>query len=153
MRRRIYVDTSVVGGCLDEEFADASQRLFQRFIAGEDILIVSDLTRLEVGRAPEDVREVLSGVPPQFVEEVEFTDEARELADAYISAQVIGLPHRVDAQHIATATIHQVTVLASWNFKHVVNLVRIQGYNSVNLRHGYPLLEIRTPKEVLPYED
>jgi predicted nucleic acid-binding protein len=153
MRRRIYVDTSVVGGCLDAEFADASRRLFQRFIAGEDILIVSELTRLEVGRAPEDVREVLRGVPPQFVEEVEFTDEARALADSYIAAQVIGLPHRADAQHIATATVHQVNVLASWNFKHIVNLARIQGYNSVNLRHGYPLLEIRTPKEVLPYED
>ena len=36
------------------------------------------------------------------------------------------------------------------NFKHIVNLVRIQGYNSVNLRRGYPLLEIRTPKEILP---
>jgi predicted nucleic acid-binding protein len=153
MIRRIYVDTSVVGGCLDEEFADASRKLFQRFIAGEDILVISELTRLEVGRAPEDVREVLSGVSAQFVEEVEFTDEARELADTYISAQVIGLPHRADAQHIATATVHQVNVLASWNFKHIVNLARIQGYNSVNLRHGYPLLEIRTPKEVLPYED
>jgi hypothetical protein len=75
------------------------------------------------------------------------------LADAYITAQVIGAASRFDAQHIATATVHQVTVLASWNFKHIVNLVRIQGYNSVNLRRGYPLLEIRTPKEILPYED
>lgn len=150
MKRRIYVDTSVIGGCLDEEFEEPSRKLFQRFIAREDVLIISELTRLELVRAPEEVRGVLSGVPSQFMEEVAFMDEARELADAYIAAQVIGAASRLDAQHIATATVHQVTVLASWNFKHIVNLTRIQGYNSVNLRHGYPLLEIRTPKGGTP---
>jgi predicted nucleic acid-binding protein len=68
MKRRIYVDTSVVGGCLDKEFMEASRRLFQRFAAGEDILMISELTRLELGRAPEEVREVLKGVPHQFIE-------------------------------------------------------------------------------------
>jgi len=65
---------------------------------------------------------------------------------------VIGRASRLDAQHIATATVHRVDVLVSWNFKHVVNLARIQGYNSVNLRQGYPLLEIRSPQEVLSYD-
>lgn len=60
---------------------------------------------------------------------------------------------RVDAQHIATATISRVDVLVSWNFKHIVNLEKIHGYNSVNLRLGYPILEIRTPIEVIDYED
>jgi hypothetical protein len=36
----------------------------------------------------------------------------------------------------------------SWNFKHIVNLRRIHAYNAVNLKMGYPLLEIRTPREV-----
>lgn len=40
-------------------------------------------------------------------------------------------------------------VLVSWNFKHIVNLKRIRGYNSVNLKLNYPMLEIRTPKEIL----
>ena len=85
------------------------------------------------------------------MEEVEFTEGARELAEQYITAGVIGAAKRVDAQHIATATVHRVDVLVSWNFKHIVNLERIRGYNSVNLRNGYPLLEIRTPQEVLSY--
>jgi hypothetical protein len=55
----------------------------------------------------------------------------------------------VDAQHIAMATIKRVDVLVSWNFKHIVNLIRIRLYNSVNLKNGYPLLEIRSPQEVL----
>lgn len=78
---------------------------------------------------------------------LELTEGARDLAEHYIRAGVIGSSKRVDAQHIATATVHRSDVLVSWNFKHIVNLDRIQGYNSVNLRSGYPLLEIRTPQE------
>jgi len=71
----------------------------------------------------------------------------------YPAAKVIGAGSLLDAQHIATATINRVDVLVSWNFKHIVNINRIHGYNSVNLRLGYPLLEIRTPREVAPDED
>lgn len=54
-----------------------------------------------------------------------------------------------DALHIAIATIHKVDVLVSWNFKHIVNLDRIKKYNGVNLKHGYMILEIRNPREIL----
>ena len=151
MKRRIYTDTSVIGGCLDEEFRAASQQLFARFAAGDDILVLSELTVKELQQAPGRVRAVLSAVDQQHIEEVAFIAEAFDMAERYISAGVIGASQRVDAQHIATATIYRVDVLVSWNFKHIVNLDRIQGYNSVNLRNGYPLLEIRTPQEVLNY--
>lgn len=69
------------------------------------------------------------------------------------TAGVIGEAKRIDAQHIATATVHKVDALVSWNFRHIVNLDRIRRYNSVNLRHGHPMLEIRTPQEVVEYEE
>lgn len=153
MRRRIYTDTSVIGGCCDEEFREHSVRLFDRFRAGGDILVISDLTLAEIEPAPQDVRAVLATVPAEMMEEIRFTGEAADLAAMYLAANVIGAAHLEDARHIATATIHRVTVLVSWNFKHIVNLERIQGYNSVNLRLGYSLLEIRSPQEVLRYED
>jgi len=87
------------------------------------------------------------------MEFIEFTEEASDLAETYLQEGVVLPKSRVDAQHIATATIIRVDVLVSWNFKHIVNLERIHGYNSVNLRLGYPILEIRTPSEVLNYED
>jgi hypothetical protein len=49
------------------------------------------------------------------------------------------------------ATVYRVDVLASWNFKHIVNLERIKGYNSVNLGYGYPAIEKRTPQELVSY--
>lgn len=81
----------------------------------------------------------------------ETVNEASALAEEYLTAGVIGSAHLEDARHIATATVQRVDVLVSWNFKHIVNLDRIRGYNSVNLRLGYALLEIRSPQEVLRY--
>jgi predicted nucleic acid-binding protein len=153
MRRRIYTDTSVIGGCLDKEFSTPSQRLFEQFAIGRNVLVLSDLTRLELERAPEAVRAVLSSLPQASIEEIWFTPEALDLAEQYLTAGVIGPGSRVDAQHIATATVHRVDVLVSWNFKHIVNINRIHGYNSVNLRLGYPLLEIRSPQEVIGDEE
>lgn len=152
MRRRIYTDTSVFGGCFDDEFREPSQRLFERFRTGSDIVLLSDLTRLELRAAPLPVRQLLSSLPPQFVEAVEVEEEARDLADLYVASGVVGASMLADAQHIAAATIHRADVLVSWNFKHIVNLRRIHGFNSVNLRQEYPLLEIRNPREVLFYD-
>jgi hypothetical protein len=153
MRRRIYTDTSVVGGCLDKEFSLYSKQLFDRFRAELDILVLSDLTLAELEGAPPQVREVLQGVPEDALEEVTFNAEASELAQEYLTAGVIGPAHLEDARHIATATVQRVDVLVSWNFKHIVNLDRIHGYNSVNLRLGYALLEIRSPQEAIRYEE
>ncbi len=153
MKKRIYTDTSVIGGCLDTEFEQGSLALFEAFSSGATIIVVSNLTLAELEAAPSTVQEVLKKVPRQFIEYIEFTEEASDLAETYLEEGVVSENSRVDAQHIATATINRVDVLVSWNFKHIVNLERIHGYNSVNLRLGYPMLEIRTPIEVLKYED
>jgi len=110
------------------------------------------LTLAELERAPQDVKEIIRKVPTEFVEHIGFTEEVRELAETYLQENVVSERSRIDAQHIATATINRVDVLVSWNFKHIVNLDRINGYNSVNLKLGYPMLEIRTPAEVLKYQ-
>lgn len=146
---RIYIDTSVIGGCLDDEFAEWSNLLFDEFRATIKVAVVSDLTLRELEDAPEGVRDVLSALPEWTVEHVFLNDEAIKLADTYIAQGAVGLGHLVDAQHIAVAAIERVDVLVSWNFKHIVNLDRIRMFNAVNLMHGYPLLEIRSPMEVL----
>ena len=152
MKARIYVDASVVGGCEDEEFSEYSIPLMERFVRGELVLVVSTLTVQELAGAPDGVRGRLASVPEAHIGTLQLDAEARELAEAYIAEGVITAKMRADAQHIAIATVGRVDVLVSWNFKHIVNLHRIHGYNSVNLRRGYPTLEIRAPREVLPDE-
>ena len=151
MKFRIYTDTSVLGGCEDEEFAEHSIRLMECFVRGERILVLSTLTVQELAAAPAQVRGRLAAVPEGHIETL-LDAEAKELAEAYIAAGVLTAKMRADAQHIAIATVGRVDVLVSWNFKHIVNLQRIHGYNSVNLRRGYPMIEIRTPREVLSDE-
>jgi hypothetical protein len=153
MIQRIYIDTSVVGGYFDEEFSEATQGLFKRLESNEIIFVVSDLLDLELTSAPQNVRELLHKYSPDKFERIQQTLDASKLADTYISEKVVGKTSLEDCRHIALATIYRVDVLASWNFKHIVNLDRIKGYNSVNYRLGYPMIEIRSPKDLLHYED
>jgi len=152
-KTRIYVDTSVIGGCLDEEFRMSSIRLFNRSRAGEALLVISDTTLAELASAPPEVRKVIEDLPTECLEFVHQSAESEALAEEYVTQGVVPRRMLADAQHIAVATVARLDVLVSWNFRHIVNLDRIHGFNAVNLRAGYPLLEIRSPLEVWQDED
>jgi hypothetical protein len=128
-----------------------TMKLFERLERREVIFVVSDLLDLELINAPQRVREHLLQYQNDRFERVDLTEEAIVLADAYIEQKVVGKTSLEDCRHIALATIHKVDILASWNFKHIVNIDRIKGYNSVNLRLGYMMIEIRSPKDLVYY--
>ena len=150
-RQRIYIDTSIVGGFFDRIFAIETRDLFERLKNKEVIFVLSDVLKKELLNAPQRVRDLLLQYEDDCFEHVELTKEAEFLANCYISEKVVGPTSIDDCQHIAIATINKVDVLASWNFKHIVNLTRIKGYNSVNMKMGYSILEIRNPKELIDY--
>lgn len=152
MNRRVYTDTSVIGGSEDSEFRDASRQLLEAFQRGDMTLVISELTLRELEAAPVAVRDALGRIRPDLIEVLRVSPEAEDLAAAYIADGAVGPRMRADALHIAVATVARVDVLVSWNFKHIVNLTRIRAYNAVNLKRGYPLLEIRTPREIVEDE-
>ena len=149
MKQRVYIDTSVIGGYYDDEFKEYSRALFQEFISGNKIAILSDITLAELNRAPKRIQKLVDKLPKKSVESVEMTREADELSEMYVEEGIVSKNDFVDAQHIALATIIHADVLVSWNFRQIVNLERIRKYNSVNIKMGYHTLEIRTPREVL----
>jgi predicted nucleic acid-binding protein len=151
MKQRIYIDTSVVGGYFDEEFDEDTKLFFERVKNGEIIIIASDILQAELLRAPDFVKALLPSMPEEQIEKVSLSREAIELADKYIGAKVVGKTSRADCQHIAIATLCNADVLVSWNFKHIVNLDRIRGYNGINFQNGHRIIEIRTPKEIIKY--
>lgn len=151
MIKRIYIDTSVVGGRFDDEFSEDTIPFFDRVKNGELKIIVSDLLEAELLRAPDFVKHFFANIPKKQIEFVKLTPEASILADKYILAKVVGKTSKADCQHIAIATIIRADVLVSWNFKHIVNLDRIRGYNGINYQMGYQMIEIRTPKEITKY--
>ncbi len=148
---RIYIDTSIVGGYFDIEFELETKLLFERLERKEIVFVVSDLMEIELERAPERVKNLLFNYPSDCFERVSITKEAQELGQIYVDEKVVGQTSIEDCYHIAMATINNVDVLASWNFKHIVNFTRIKGYNSVNIKNGYNLLEIRNPKDLIDY--
>jgi len=103
--------------------------------------------------APLHVQELVKNMRSEFVELLTISDEAIELANHYINERVIGQSSYADCLHIALATIHRADFLISWNFRHIVNVQRIRGYNSINIRNGYKQLEIRSPRDFEKYED
>ncbi len=146
---RVYIDTSVVGGTFDKEFDWQTQPLWDAVQRGEIVLVVSDLLRSEVEQAPKHVRDFFGSLPESQIERVVSTDEAKKLAARYIAEKVVGQTSFDDCVHIALATLAKADVLVSWNFKHIVNKRRIDGYNGVNLLLGYSPIDIRTPYEVI----
>jgi len=148
MIQKIYTDTSVIGGCLDEEFALWSEKLVDEIRRGGYLAVISDLTLYELESAPENVQDILASIPEEQITYVSFSEEAEKLADKYIKEKVVTKSHIADAQHIAIATVNRADILVSWNFKQIVNLDKIHGYNAVNLKNNFPMLEIRSPREV-----
>jgi len=133
---------------LDEEFEKESAALFDMARRGDAIILVSDLLIEELSRAPEGVRGILPGLPPECIEDIERSDESRRLQEAYLRANVLASQSENDAHHVALATIAGADVIASWNFKHIVHLDKIRLFNAVNLKEGYGLMDIRSPREI-----
>ncbi|MEO6687282.1 MAG: hypothetical protein ABIN24_15025 [Dyadobacter sp.] len=152
MKQRFYFDTSVFGGLFDIEFEKETAILFEKVNLGKIVCIYSDLTESELSYAPKKVRDFFINLKNENTDLVAVTPAALELANNYISENVVGQTSFDDCIHIAVATINEVDILVSWNFKHIVNIYRIRGYNSVNSLLGYKVLDIRSPKEIVNYE-
>ncbi len=150
---RLYLDTSVFGGYFDAEFEVWTKMLFDQIIAGKYKVLYSELTGIELENAPEKVKNLLAELPKESVEIVENSTHATDLALAYIREKVVGKTSISDCNHIALATLNNADILVSWNFKHIVNVNRIRGYNAVNSILGHKILEIRSPREILEYEN
>ncbi len=98
-------------------------------------------------------RYLVKTIPDEHIEFLAITNEADQLANQYVTENVVGKTSLRDCRHIAIATLNNADLLVSWNFKHIVNVRRIRGYNGVNYKLGHKILEIRTPREVIYYEN
>ena len=146
---RIYCDTSVFGGVYDDQFAEASRLFFELIRAGTIKLVVSPVVGREIehAHAPEAVKSTYLEMLA-YAEIVDITDEAIALQQAYIQEGIVSPKWEDDALHVAVATVHECSVIVSWNFKHIVNYRRIPLYNAVNTLKGYAEISIYSPLEV-----
>jgi predicted nucleic acid-binding protein len=151
-RLRIYIDTSVLGGCFDAEFATWSNGLVRDFRAGRLIPVLSDVTAAEVQEAPTPVRDLHQEILTIVETVLPITEDVLTLVAAYAARKILPAKYQADMLHIALATVARVDALVSWNFKHIVRLEKIRLFNEVNVQLGHQVLNILSPREVTTYE-
>ncbi len=149
---KVFVDTSVFGGCFDAEFEKESRWFFDEVQAGRFYVITTGTVMKELSKAPERV----CGFVDDMMAHMKILEPSAEidaLRDAYIDAGILEKSSLDDAEHIAAATIEKVDLLVSWNFKHIVHFDKIRAYNGINALKGYGNIDIRSPQEVIAYDD
>ena len=145
----LYLDTSVIGGRFDEEFKIATRELFRQADLGLYQLFVSVVTESEIQNAPAEIQKFFIETFADAGQVLPLTDESEKLARAYVAAGVVSPNYADDARHVAIATVEQVGLVVSWNFRHLANYRRETGFNAVNLLQGYRPVRILTPMELI----
>ena len=145
----LYVDSSVIGGYFDNEFQETTRTLWKQMEQGRFRFIASVLLVQEIEGAPARVRRLMERTFTREESILPITAEAVSLTEAYLKNKVVTTTYADDARHVAIAVAHGITVIVSWNFKHLVNLRREAGFNSVNILLGYPSVRIVSPLELV----
>ncbi len=151
MLTRVYLDTSVIGGCFDEDFAVWSNGLMKDIRLGHFHCVVSELVGIEIERAPQRVRDKYEELVNDGAEVLEVNTEVLDLVSAYKRHKILTDKFESDMTHIALATVNRVNILVSWNFKHIVHFDKIRQFNAVNEKMGYRAIAIHSPREVTNY--
>ena len=154
----LYLETSVFGFCFDRKpyntlRRQAAELLFRQIVTGAFRAVTSPLTIKELTRSAEPLRSELLDLVERVEELTLDEDEVERLAEAYLTDGVVPVDFADDARHAAYASIAGADVLVSMNLRHLANEWAERRLNSVNLREGYVLIGVRTPEEVLQYEE
>lgn len=107
-------------------------------------LLVVNEARLGHPEAAERRLAMLDGIPL-----LEVTDTAQELAVMIVHEGLLPQTAYPDALHIATATVHQVNYLLTWNCSHIANAEILPRIALLCERLGLSLPYICTPEELL----
>jgi len=150
---RLYLETSVWNFIFADDASEKKEitkKLFDRIKEGEYDIFISDLVTDEILKADDEKRDTLLKLVKEYEpKNLSINEETRELAERYISENVLSDGSLEDAIHAAVATVNEIDALISWNLKHLANFRRMEMINGVNMKAGYyKRLELITPMEV-----
>ncbi|MBI3989624.1 MAG: type II toxin-antitoxin system VapC family toxin [candidate division NC10 bacterium] len=147
---KLYLDSSVPSAYFDSRAPDR-QRLTQQFWKDrlpDSDAVISAVVLKEIADTPDPTRrqkieELVTGMTL-----LPLTEEATALAQEYVRQRIFPEQYESDALHVAIAVVNGVGYLASWNFKHLVNVRTRREVNLVNALRGYQPIEIVAPPEL-----
>jgi predicted nucleic acid-binding protein len=154
---RLYLDTSIIGALLDTEMPQRIEKtriLLDSIVQGKHTGVISNIVLEEIERGPKELKERLltkiRNIPFQIISE---NETSADLLEIYEKEEFIRRGARLDLRHLAVATVHGVDAVVSWNFRDIVNIRTRRAVHSINLRFGFPLIEIVSPEEVIGDEE
>ena len=154
-RHRIYLETTLFNYYFDEtKNAQPVTAAFFEAIGSEQFEgYTSIYTYGELDKAPEPQRtNMLRLIDKYHIIVLDTTDEVIQLAENYIANNIIPKKKRVDALHIAIASVNELDMILSFNFKHINKIKTKTQIPAANQLSGYRSIIIAQPEEVIDYE-
>jgi predicted nucleic acid-binding protein len=153
----VYVETSI--------FGHLTARPTDNLILAANIKITqdwwNDYSKLFVLYASEVVEDEAARGDPAIAAQrlsllqslmlLELTEEALELAQAFLSQSNLPPKASNDALHMALATVYGLDYLLTWNCKHMANAQIQRKLSQISSGLGYVLPVICTPYELIEY--
>ena len=154
MKAKIYIETSIVSYYTSRPSRDIITAARQQVTRGwweesrnqfDSYILVLVLEEAKGGDpiAAENRLAALKGIPI-----LKITDEAEELADAFVKFGPIPEAYPEDALHIALAVINGMDFRVTWNFHHINNARMKKKITKISEKNGYECPMICSPEEI-----
>ena len=151
---KVYLDTSVISH-LDQ--LDAPEKMKEtkklwEILKDKELyeVYISSVVFEEIDECKEDKKIILLNyLYDMEYNVVETNDSIVELAEKIIDFGILKQKSYDDCRHIASAILAGCDIIASWNFKHIVNIRTIRGVRAITNLKGYKPIEILNPSVLL----
>ena len=156
VKKKIYLETTLFNHYYDTRtpnFHDDTRALFKACAEGRFEPYTSLYVTDELKKAPFEKYDKMFDLTKLYnIEVLDSSDEAEYLARQYISEGALPKGSLSDASHIAAASVNELDIIISLNFRHIVREKTIELTGKINTSLGYKTIEINSPKEALDYE-
>ena len=146
MKAKVYLDTSIISAYFDLK-KPVRQLITQKWIENEQQnfeLYISELVLDEIDKNVDDElkKKMIFLINDLAPTNLKITDKVIELAGCY--RENILPKEENDTIHIAVASLNELNIIASWNFRHIVNWKTIDTIHHINKEKNYNVIEILT---------
>ena len=156
-KQKIYLETTLFNHYFDDDRGLAHSStvlLFNEITAGKYEAFTSGAVIEELSEASTEKYDKMFALIDEYkITVLSVSEEAEQLADMYVSENVIPVKYRTDGVHIAVAAVNDLDMIISINFQHIVKRKTKLATASINAINGYRAVEIFNPMEVVENEN
>ena len=154
-KQKVYLETTLFNYYFDEtrNAQPVTIAFFEAVGSGQFEGYTSIYAYNELDKAPEPHRSnMLNLIEKYHITVLDTSDEVIRLAEKYIINSIIPKKKRIDALHIAIASVNELDIILSYNFKHINKLKTKTLIPAINLLSSYQEIAIAQPEEVIDDE-